>query len=107
MAETNGAPVQAVGAAPQGQQVPLEVLEQSQRVAAEVGELAEQAERGQVAHVAELGQWLRRVARAQTLGHHHAPVERHPGRWRGDRCGPLALWRRWPPREAAASGAGP
>lgn len=90
-AETHGAPVQAVCAASQSQQVPLEVLEQSQRVAAEVCELAEQAERGQVAHVAELGQRLRRVARAQTLGHHRAPIERHPGRGRGDRPGPLAL----------------
>lgn len=85
----HGAAEQAVGTAPQGQQVPLEVLEQSQRVAAEVGELPEQAERGQVAHVAELGQRLRRVARAQALGYHCAPVERHPGRGRG---GPA--WRR-------------
>lgn len=47
--EAQGAPEQAVSAAPQGQQVPLEVLRQSQWVAVEVGELPEQAERSQVA----------------------------------------------------------
>lgn len=60
--------------------MPLEVLEQSQRVATEVSELPEQAERGQMTHVAELRQRLRRVAGAQALGHHRAPVERHPDR---------------------------
>lgn len=44
-------------------------------------------ERGQVAHVAELGQRLWRVSCGQALGHHRAPVERHPGVGAGDQSG--------------------
>lgn len=80
MAKAHNAPGQAVGAAPQDQQVPLQILEQSQRVSTEVSELPEQGERGQMTHVAEFRQPLRRVARAQAPGHHRAPVEGHPER---------------------------